>query len=102
MNTLPPQLEAMRSKMNERRKSLEQIRSFHVRRLQTDVKKITKQEIEFTKKLFEQMVPVKIVWNDEARKRMREMLPFTVELSQDVGSDAEEPVSSQEDDNTPL
>lgn len=83
MNILPPQLEAMRSKMNEQRKSLEQVRSFNVRRLQTDIKKITKQEIDFTKKLFEKMVPIKLVWNEETTKRLRDMVPFTVELNRE-------------------
>jgi hypothetical protein len=83
MSTLPPKLENLRSKINERRKSIEQIRSFNVRRLQTDIKKITKQEIDFTKKLLEQMVPVKMVWNEEATKRLRDMVPFTVELNRE-------------------
>ncbi len=95
MTTLPPQLEALRAKISERRKSIEQVRSFNVRRIQTDVKKITKQEIEFTKKLLDQIVPIKLVWNDDAAKRLREMLPFTVELNtsnDDKGNNnAEEP-----------
>lgn len=105
MNTFTSQLESMRSKMNERRKSLEQVRSFNVRRLQTDVKKITKQEIEFSKKLLEQIVPVKIVWNDDVAKRLREMVPFTVELHNSAevadaanAAEGEEPASSQESD----
>ena len=92
MATLPPQLEALRAKMNDRRKSIEQMRSFNVRRIQTDINKITKQEIEFTRKLIDQIVPVKLVWNDEATKRIREMLPFTVELNNTDGKEnAEEP-----------
>ena len=94
MSTLPPQLESLRVKMSERRKSIEQMRSFNVRRIQTDVKKITKQEIEFTKKLFDQIVPIKLVWNDEATKRLREMLPFTLELTtnnDNKDKDTEEP-----------
>ena len=93
MATLPPQLEALRAKMNDRRKSIEQMRSFNVRRIQTDINKITKQEIEFTRKLIDQIVPVKVVWNDEATKRIREMLPFTVELNNtsDGKENAEEP-----------
>lgn len=90
MSVLPPQLEAMRAKMNEQRKSLEQVRSFNVRRLQTDMKKITKQEIDFTKRLFEQMVPIKLVWNEEATKRLRDMVPFTVELNREEREEAEE------------
>lgn len=87
MSALPPQLEAMRAKVNESRKSIEQVRSFNVRRLQNDVKKISKQEIDFTKKLLEQIVPVKVVWNEDATKRLREMLPFTVELNMYKGKD---------------
>jgi hypothetical protein len=93
MSTLPPKLENLRSKINERRKSIEQIRSFNVRRLQTDIKKITKQEIDFTKKLLEQMVPVKMVWNEEATKRLRDMVPFTVELNREE-EDVEEEAGS--------
>lgn len=98
MSVLPPQLEAMRSKMNEKRKSIEQVRSFNVRRLQTDMKKITKQEIDFTKKLLEQMVPIKLVWNEEATKRLRDMVPFTVELNREE----EEQEPEQEQDAKPV
>jgi len=98
MSILPPQLEAMRSKMNEQRKSLEQVRSFNVRRLQTDIKKITKQEIDFTKKLLEHIVPVKLVWNEEATKRLRDMVPFTVELNREE----EEQEQEQEQDAKPV
>jgi hypothetical protein len=94
MSTLPPKLENLRSKINERRKSIEQIRSFNVRRLQTDIKKITKQEIDFTKKLLEQMVPVKMVWNEEATKRLRDMVPFTVELNREEEEEAGEEAGS--------
>jgi len=93
---LPPKLEALHAKMSERRKSLEQVRSFNVRRLQTDIKKITKQEIDFAKKLLEEIVPVRVMWNDETSKRLRDMVPFTVELKRH--DDAEEPTEDTEDD----
>ena len=83
MSVLPPQLEAIRSKLNERRKSIEQVRSFNVRRINTDMKKITTQEIDFTKKLFEQMIPVKIVWKKDIVKNMQDMIPFTIELNKE-------------------
>lgn len=95
---LPPQIEALHSKMSERRKSLEQVRSFNVRRLQTDIKKITKQEIDFTKKLLEQMIPVRVMWNDEATKRFRDMVPFTVELNRLDDTEQEEPTEQVEDE----
>lgn len=94
---LPPQLEALHAKMSERRKSLEQVRSFNVRRLQTDIKKITKQEIDFTKKMLEQMIPVRVMWNDEATKRLRDMVPFTVELNRQDDAEHEEPSEPTED-----
>lgn len=96
MNTLSSHMETLRSKINERRKSVEQVRSFNVRRIQTDVQKITKQEIEFTKKLLEQMIPIRLVWNEEATKRIRDMVPFTVELNRD-DADAEEEQPTKQD-----
>lgn len=87
MNTLHSHMEGIRNKINERRKSIEQVRSFNVRRIQTDVQKITKQEIEFTKKMLEQMIPIKLVWNEDATKRLRDMVPFTVELTRDDTED---------------
>ena len=102
MTTLPPHLEALRARINDSRKSIEQVRSFNVRRIQTDIKKITKQEIEFTRKLFDQIVPVKVVWNEEATKRLREMLPFTVELNtQNENKDPEEPSEKKKTDDLP-
>jgi hypothetical protein len=101
MSALPPQLESIRAKIGERRKSIEQMRSFNVRRIQTDMNKITKQEIEFTKKLFDQVVPIKLIWNDEATKRLREMLPFTLELTtnnDNKDKDTEEPSNVTLDD----
>lgn len=80
-NMLSSHLESMKAKVNERRKSIEQIRSFNVRRLQTDVKKISKQEVEFTKKLLEEIIPVKVMWNEQAAKQLRDIFPFTVEFT---------------------
>lgn len=80
-NMLSSQLESMKAKINERRKSIEQIRSFNVRRLQTDVKKISKQEVEFTKKFLEEIIPIKVMWNENAAKQLKDMLPFTVEFT---------------------
>jgi|LauGreDrversion2_3_1035106.scaffolds.fasta_scaffold160176_2 hypothetical protein len=87
MNILPPQLEAIRVKLNDRRKSIEQVRSFNVRRINADVKKITTQEIDFTKKLFEQMIPVKIIWKKNITKNIQDMIPFTVEINKEQTND---------------
>lgn len=78
---LSSNLEGMRVRMNERRKSIEQIRSFNVRRLQNDIKKISKQEVEFTKGLLEEIIPIKITWNEDAAKQLKEILPFTIEIT---------------------
>lgn len=94
---LSSQLENMKAKINERRKAIEQIRTFNVRRLQTDIKRISKQEVEFTKKVIEEIIPIKITWNDNAAKQLKDMLPFTVEIvaSKNNTNDLDE------DDNNP-
>lgn len=79
--SIPSHLENIKAKINDRRKSIEHIRSFNVRRLQTDLRKISKQEIDFTKKLLEEIVPVKIMWNENTAKHVKDMLPFTVEFT---------------------
>jgi hypothetical protein len=101
MNILPPQLEAIRTKLNERRKSIEQVRSFNVRRINTDVKKITTQEIDFTKKLFEQMIPVKIVWKKDIAKNIQDMIPFTVELNKEQQPQQESETGIELEDTAP-
>lgn len=95
-NVLFSQLEGMREKINERRKSIEQVRSFNVRRLQNDVKKIGKQELEFTKKFLEEIIPVKVMWNEDAAKRLKDIIPFTVEFTGNRHEDSEEPGAKEE------
>lgn len=59
---------------------LENARTMNVRRLQQDIDRISAREIEFAKKLFEEIVPVKVEWNPAAFDKLQEFVPIRVEL----------------------
>lgn len=63
---------------------INQSRSMRVKRIQTDVERICKRELEYTKHVMEEITPVTIQWNDDAVRQMKSMIPFTVEFKDDV------------------
>jgi hypothetical protein len=71
--------DSVRSKVDERRTLLENARNMNVKRLQTDVNRIAKRELEYTKKLVEELVPVRITWNEEAWERVQSFIPVRIE-----------------------
>jgi DNA-directed RNA polymerase subunit F len=75
----PSSFDQARRKVAERRQVLETARTMKVQRLQQDIEKIAKREREYARKLFEELVPVKLVWNEEAWQRLQEILPIRVE-----------------------
>jgi hypothetical protein len=61
----------------QRRAALEKARTARVKRIQQDVQRIAKRETEFSKTLLDDIVPFRLVWNDDAVKKMKDNLPFT-------------------------
>ena len=67
-----------KKRAEERRAILENARTMNVKRLQQDVDRIARRETEFAKQVIEEIVPVKIVWDEEGWNRLSALLPFRV------------------------
>jgi hypothetical protein len=61
-------------------KNIDSRRKSRVERLNKDIDVIVKREREYTKQLIEELVPVKIVWDEEALDRIMNMIPFHIEV----------------------
>ena len=91
-------------KMDARRQILEQARRDKIQRIYKDIESIVKREQEYAKQVFEQLVPVKITWNEEALSQLNNMMPFRIEtLEKDknpvvVTPEVEEDDASSEDE----
>lgn len=84
-----PSWERAQKRIEERRAILENARAMNVKRLQNDVQRIAKKEIEFAQKVFEEILPVRITWNEDAWTKLQESLPIRIEPVQaDSGSPA--------------
>lgn len=66
-------------KLETRRQILEQARRAKVQRIYKDIESIVKREQEYAKQVFEQLVPVKITWNEDALSQLNNMMPFRIE-----------------------
>ena len=66
-------------KIDARRQILEQARRAKVQRIYKDIESIVKREQEYAKQVFEQLVPVKITWNEDALAQLNNMMPFRIE-----------------------
>lgn len=62
-----------------RRQALEQVRMSNLRRMKTDIEKISKRETEYVQKMVEMIVPVKLSWNQEAWEKLQDFIPVKVE-----------------------
>lgn len=82
--TSMPNFSQVRKTMEERRSVLEKARSARVKRIRQDVNRIAKREIEFSKNLVSDLVPFRVVWNEEALKKIKEYAPFTIEEKDDA------------------
>ena len=74
-----PNFQAMRARVEERRAALETARTMKVQRLQQDIDRIVKREREYSQKLMEEIIPVRVIFNDDAMKRLQDLLPFRIE-----------------------
>lgn len=59
--------------------SVERARSMTVNRIHEDLKRIAKREVSFAQKLLEEIIPVKVSWNQEAWEKLQEEMPLRVE-----------------------
>jgi hypothetical protein len=70
--------EGFAERLAERRRMLEQVRNVSVTRVRSDLDKIVKREADFAKQVLEEIVPVRIVWNEGMS--LEKLLPFRVEV----------------------
>lgn len=70
--------EGFSERLAERRRMLEQVRNVSVTRVRSDLDKIVKREADFAKQVLEEIVPVRIVWNEGMS--LEKLLPFRVEV----------------------
>lgn len=71
--------ERFQKRVEERRAVIESARAMNVKRLQNDLQRIAKKEVEFAQKMLEEIVPVKVSWNQDAWTKLQESLPVRVE-----------------------
>lgn len=74
-----PSWERIQKRVEERRAVLENSRTMNVKRLQNDLQRIAKKEVEFAQKVFEEIIPVKVAWNEEAWAKLQESMPIRLE-----------------------
>jgi len=78
--TLNSTLSTLRTNVGSFIKNIDSRRKSRVERLNKDIDVIVKREREYTKQLIEELVPVKIVWDEEALDRIMNMIPFHIEV----------------------
>lgn len=72
-------MNSCKQEWENRRGRLEQARQGSLRRVKTDLERISKRESEYVKKLVETIIPVKVSWNQEAWDRIKDFVPVKVE-----------------------
>lgn len=92
--------ERFQKRIEDRRAVVESARAMNVKRLQNDLQRIAKKEVEFAQKMFEEIVPVKLTWNQDAWTKLQESLPIRVEPLSSTDSDVPVVVSKEEKKNT--
>ena len=77
---------AWKRAIGERRRLLEQVRQTNLKHVNGDLDKIMKREVDFTKRVIEELVPVKITWRKDASNgwlsSFMDALPFKVEVKE--------------------
>jgi hypothetical protein len=69
-------------RMTQRRQILENARNMKLSRVRQDIERISKRELDYAKNLLEELVPVKISWNEEAWQKLQESSPIRVEVAE--------------------
>ena len=85
-------------RMDARRQVLEQARRDKILRIYKDIESIVKREQEYAKQVFEQLVPVKITWNEEALSQLNNMMPFRIETLEKEENNVVTPKVEEDDD----
>jgi len=73
-------VDAFVKKVEAKRKVVEDVRRSRVERIHNDMKDIFKREKEYTKQVIEQLVPVKIIWDEDGLDRLLSLIPFRIEV----------------------
>jgi hypothetical protein len=81
-----PSWERVQKRIEERRAVIESARAMNVKRLQNDVQRIARREAEFAQQILQEIVPVKITWNEDAWQKLQEALPVRIEPAVDAAA----------------
>lgn len=90
-----PSFSQVKEAIESKRAVVEQSRSGSIRRIQQDIQRIVKREREFSKTLLEELIPVKVSWNEEAINKLKEFVPFQVEYMNQDKTDEEDVVEPE-------
>ena len=82
-------------RMDARRQVLEKARREKVQRICKDIEAIVKREQDYAKQVFEQLVPVKITWNEDALSQLNNIMPLRIE---NIEKDPKDNVDPEDDD----
>jgi hypothetical protein len=82
-------IDRMRKYVTDKRAMIEQSRTIRVKRIQSDVERICKREWEYAKHMAEEVLPFKLTWNEDAMKKFKDMMPFTVEVKEELEESTE-------------
>lgn len=69
--------------LTDKRQRIEQARTSKIKRIQQDMQRIATRELEYSKELFETIIPVKISWNESAWKKLQEFIPIKIEKKEE-------------------
>lgn len=93
---LPASWERIQKRIEERRSIMESARSVNVKRLQQDIEKIAQREVEFARKVVQEIIPIRVTWNEEAVEKLKAIVPIQVEvLSKESAPAPTEPVPAE-------
>lgn len=92
---LPSSVQKVQKRVEDNRKVYENIRQKNLKMIHDDLRKVAQRELDYSKSLFEMIVPVKIKWNDKAWTSIKEQLPIIVEFEKE----GEEELSDDEEES---
>lgn len=86
--------------INEKRQVLEQSRTAKMKRMQQDFSRISKREREYSQKLLEEIIPIKVSWNEEAWMKLQDFNPLKVEVIRKEEEEEYDADDESEDERT--
>ena len=106
MQTITERLEAFRTRTMEKRQVVEQARSQQARRLTSDLRRIVNREMDFTRRLVADIIPVRVHVDKEAmdslRARCESSFPIRIEWeAKETAAAAAAPVAETTDPLAP-